>query len=65
MEESLSALRVNSERLRANLETLAAIGATPDGGVHRPALSDAHLEARRWFLERAEQMGLGARAKRG
>ncbi len=61
MKESLSALRVNGERLRANFETLAAIGATPDGGVHRPALSDAHLEARRWFLERAEQIGLDAR----
>ena len=61
MNESLSALRVNSERLRANFETLAAIGATPDGGVHRPALSDAHLDARRWFLERAEQIGLDAR----
>ena len=61
MNESLSAHRVNSERLRANFETLAAIGATPDGGVHRPALSDVHLKARRWFLQRAEQIGLGAR----
>ena len=65
MNQSFPALRVNSERLRANFETLATIGATPDGGVHRSALSDAHLEARRWFLEQAEQMGLGARAKRG
>ncbi len=61
MNESLSDLRVNSERLRANFEALATIGATPNGGVHRPALSDAHLEARRWFLQRAEQMGLDAR----
>jgi N-carbamoyl-L-amino-acid hydrolase len=61
MNESFSALRVNSERFRANFETLAAIGATPDGGVHRPALSDAHLEARRWFLQRAGQIGLDAR----
>ena len=61
MKESLSALRINSERLLANFETLAAIGATPDGGVHRPALSDAHLEARRWFLEQAKQVGLDAR----
>ena len=61
MIESLLALRVNGERLLANFEMLAAIGAIPDGGVHRPALSDAHLEARRWFLERAEQMGLDAR----
>jgi N-carbamoyl-L-amino-acid hydrolase len=61
MKESFSDLRVHSQRLRANFETLAAIGAIPDGGVHRPALSDAHLEARRWFLERAQQMGLDAR----
>lgn len=58
MDEATSALRVNGARLRANLEALASIGATPDGGVHRPALSEAHLEARRWFLEQAEQIGL-------
>lgn len=61
MNKSLSALRINNERFRANFETLATIGATPDGGVHRPALSDAHLEARRWFLEQAEQAGLEPR----
>jgi N-carbamoyl-L-amino-acid hydrolase len=60
MDESLSALRINNERFRANFEMLAAIGATPEGGVHRPALSDAHLDARRWFLEQAEQIGLDA-----
>jgi N-carbamoyl-L-amino-acid hydrolase len=60
MNETLSALRVNGERFRANFEALAAIGATPDGGVHRPALGDAHLKARRWFLEQAEQAGLEA-----
>jgi N-carbamoyl-L-amino-acid hydrolase len=58
MNELLSTLRVNSERFRANFEALAKIGATPEGGVHRPALSEAHLMARRWFLERAGQMGL-------
>jgi len=61
MDKSLSAFRINNERFRANFETLAAIGATPDGGVHRPAFSDAHLDARRWFLERAKQIGLDAR----
>jgi len=61
MNQSLSSLRINDERFRANFETLAAIGATPDGGVHRPALSEAHLEARRWFLEHAKQIGLDAR----
>jgi N-carbamoyl-L-amino-acid hydrolase len=61
MNKSLSTLRINNERFRANFEKLAAIGATPDGGVHRPALSDAHLDARRWFLEHARQIGLDAR----
>ena len=61
MSKSLSALRINNERFRANFETLAAIGATLDGGVHRPALSSAHLDARRWFLEHAKQIGLDAR----
>jgi N-carbamoyl-L-amino-acid hydrolase len=61
MTESFSALRINGERLRASFQALAAIGATPDGGVHRPALGDAHLAARRWFLEEAEQADLEVR----
>lgn len=61
MDKSLSPLRLNSERFRAHFETLAAIGATQDGGVHRPALSDAHLDARRWFLDHAKQIGLETR----
>jgi N-carbamoyl-L-amino-acid hydrolase len=60
MKPSLALPRINSQRFRANFETLAGIGATPEGGVHRPALSDAHLEARRWFLEQAGQIGLEA-----
>ena len=58
MDELLSALRVNADRLRAGFDALAAIGATPDGGVHRPALSEDHLRARRWFLEQARHAGL-------
>jgi N-carbamoyl-L-amino-acid hydrolase len=56
-----SELRVNDERFRASFEALAAIGAMPDGGVHRPAFSQAHLQARRWFLEQVQQAGLEAR----
>jgi len=51
-------LHINEGRYRVNWNALAAIGATPDGGVHRPALSEAHLEARRWFLETAQGAGL-------
>jgi N-carbamoyl-L-amino-acid hydrolase len=51
-------LRINEKRFGARFEALARIGATPDGGIDRPAFSEAHLEARRWFLETAERAGL-------
>ena len=53
--------RVDAERLRADFEALSSIGATADGGVERPTFSDAHLEARAWFLERARAAGLETR----
>jgi N-carbamoyl-L-amino-acid hydrolase len=62
MKEFFTPLRIDNERFRANFEALAAIGATLDGGVNRPALSDAHLDARRWFLESAKEIGLEARS---
>src|SRR5215475_8469101 len=54
-------LRVDADRLRADFDALAAIGATPEGGVHRPALGEANLAARAWFLERASAAGLETR----
>lgn len=51
-------LLINPDRLQADFERLAAIGATGDGGVHRPALSEAHLAARAWLLARAAEAGL-------
>src|SRR6185503_8616476 len=51
-------LRVNADRMLASFDQLALIGATADGGVHRPALSEAHLEARKWFREEVERSGL-------
>lgn len=51
-------LRVNTARLRADFESLSQIGASEAGGVHRPALSSAHLAARRWFADRASTDGL-------
>lgn len=51
-------LLINSDRLLSDFTALSQIGATPEGGVNRPALSPAHLEARRWFLARAEEAGL-------
>lgn len=50
-------LRINAARLLADIEALAQIGGTPDGGVSRPALSPADLEGRAWFRGRAEGDG--------
>lgn len=51
-------LRINPERMLSAFNELAEIGATGDGGVHRPTFSDAHLAARRWFREQIENAGL-------
>lgn len=51
-------LRVQASRLQADFEALSAIGTTGDGGVHRPALSEAHLAARRWLKQRITEAGL-------
>ena len=53
--------RIDPERFLADFEELAAIGATPDGGVDRPAFSEAHLEARLWLLNQAVKAGLPTR----
>jgi N-carbamoyl-L-amino-acid hydrolase len=58
LDSNLAALRINEERFRADLAALAEIGATGDGGVHRPALGEAHLAARAWLRERIEDAGL-------
>ncbi len=50
-------LRINAGRMIAAFNQLASIGATEEGGVHRPALSESHLAAREWFREEIEQSG--------
>lgn len=52
---------IDADAFRKDWETLLRIGATPDGGVDRPTFSDAHLAARRWFLDRAKGAGLKTR----
>jgi len=51
-------IRVNFERLRDDVQTLARIGQREDRGIHRMAFSDGDLEGRRWFRSRIEQAGL-------
>ena len=51
----------NGARLKASLLEMAQIGATPLGGVTRPALSDADRAARDLFAEWAQAIGLVVR----
>ena len=51
-------LRIDSERLWSDFEALSEIGATPEGGVSRLALSPEDLTARAWFADRIEEAGL-------
>jgi N-carbamoyl-L-amino-acid hydrolase len=54
----LENLRINPDRMLAAFNELAQFGATEEGGVHRPALSEAHLAARKWFRDEIERSGL-------
>ena len=54
-------LQVNSARLESGLLALSEIGKTPQGGVSRPAFSEADLKARRLVIGRMEEAGLTVR----
>jgi hydantoinase/carbamoylase family amidase len=51
-------LRVNGTRLREKIEELAKIGATPDGGVTRLALTREEWEAKKWVINELKSIGL-------
>ena len=51
-------LQVDGERLWRSLMTLAAIGATPKGGVARLALTDLDRAGRDWVVAQAREAGL-------
>ena len=51
-------LRIDGERLWNSLMTLAAIGATPKGGVARLALTDLDRAGRDWVVAQAREAGL-------
>lgn len=54
-------LHTNGERLKASLLEMAAIGATPSGGVTRVALSDADRTGRDLFVSWAKAANLAVR----
>ena len=51
-------LRVNEDRLLADLRELARIGATADGGVDRQALTESDIAARDWYRRKIAEAGL-------
>ncbi len=51
-------LTINQNRLLNDLQELAKIGATADGGVSRSALTAADIEARSWFKRKVTEAGL-------
>jgi N-carbamoyl-L-amino-acid hydrolase len=58
MTPDLDHLRIDPARMSAAFDELARIGATGNGGVHRPTFSTAHLAARKWFRDQIERSGL-------
>ncbi|MBI9043194.1 MAG: M20 family metallo-hydrolase [Anaerolineaceae bacterium] len=56
--QEITDIRVNADRLLVDLQDLAQIGKTDDGGVTRISFSDADLQARAWFQKRVLQAGL-------
>ena len=57
----MDTLRISPERLKADFDELSRFGATAEGGVDRPALSEAHLAARRWLRQRIQSDDLELR----
>ncbi len=58
MDKQLERMRVNAERFFLDFAALSQIGATGDGGVHRPALTENDLRAREWLAARFSAAGL-------
>ncbi len=59
--KSGTAVRVDQERLLADLERLGRVGVGADGGITRKALSPEDAEARRYVAERMRAAGLDVR----
>jgi N-carbamoyl-L-amino-acid hydrolase len=54
-------IRIDLDRLKDDLESLAKIGLNPNGGITRPSFSQADLEARAWLKEKIKGAGLTLR----
>jgi N-carbamoyl-L-amino-acid hydrolase len=57
-------IRINRERLQGTMDLMSAVGATPNGGVHRLSLDDKDREARDLLKRWCEQSGFAVRVDR-
>ena len=53
-----SDLRIDFDRLKANINELSNIGREKDHGIYRMAFSEGDMAARRWLSEQIESAGL-------
>lgn len=51
-------MKVNIERLKSDIETLAAIGRREDHGIYRMAFSEGDMAGRAWFKDKIDAAGL-------
>jgi N-carbamoyl-L-amino-acid hydrolase len=61
-EKGIGTMKINIDRLMADMMELAEIGGTVDGGVSRVAMSEADVAGRAWFQQRVEHDGFDFRA---
>src|SRR5512137_2463552 len=54
-------IKIKPERLEKDLLDLGKFGETPEGGIMRPALSEADLAARAWLKGRMREAGMEVR----
>ncbi|WP_455220640.1 allantoate amidohydrolase [Kaarinaea lacus] len=51
-------ITVNIERLKNDIESLAAVGRDKEGGIYRMAFTDGDMAGRQWFKQRLMDAGL-------
>ncbi len=61
MTVSAPCLHINEARFKEDFQRLTQDGATSDGGLNRPALSEAHLSARETFRDMIRERGFVVR----
>ena len=55
--ELIPELRVNTQRLRADIDALAQIGRHEDQGIYRMAFSEGDMAGRDWLRQRISESG--------